>query len=458
MNLVKHLHTVLKPFLAEPSKMISLAYSGGVDSHVLLNLLIEIIPNYPQHRFHAIHVNHRLSPNADKWQNYCEEFCRAHQINFAAVNVNVKRLAGQSLEAVAREARYKAILENTPDEGVVLLAQHQDDQLETLLLQLKRGAGPKGLSSMAFCSDSDRGIKLVRPLLDVSQQQINEYAISNKLHWQEDESNQNIAFERNFLRHQIIPKLTEQWPQFAQSVGRTARLCAEQQQLLDEVSREKLEVLRDEDNTLDVKGLLAYSQPWIYQLVRLWLSQQAITMPSQAILQQLPNLLQAQDDANPAIEWSGWQLRRFQNRLFALPNRPRVKAKKYPLSVNNILTLPELLGDISVSVEHTKPIENLSDKISVHNFEVKFGGFSVKFKPQGENHSKPLKQWFKHWKIPPWQREQAAQIYYQDKLLAVLLNDQFIVSHVDDQHDHNLQLTFQYTRQGICGASATICR
>lgn len=458
MNLVEHLHTVLTPFLAEPSKTINLAYSGGVDSHVLLALVIELTSDYPQHQFQAIHVNHGLSPNADKWQNHCHEFCKAHLIDFIAIKVNIDKQTGQSLEALAREARYKALLENTPDDGVILLAQHQDDQLETLLLQLKRGAGPKGLSSMALCSDSQRGIKLIRPMLDVSQQQISDYAITKKLSWQEDESNQNLAYERNFLRHQIIPKLTEQWPQFAQSVGRTARLCAEQQHLLDEVCSEKLDVLKDQNNTLNVKRLLAYSQPWIFQLVRLWLSDQTITMPSQAILQQLPNLLQAQDDANPAIEWLDWQFRRYQNRLYVLPRFPRIEAKTYPLIANNILTLPHSLGEISVRVEQIRNTENLTNEIADHRFEVRFGGFSVKFKPQEANHSKPLKQWFKQWKIPPWQRERVVQIFNQDELLAVLINEKFILTNIAEKQDHNLQVTINYIRQGVCGASATICR
>jgi tRNA(Ile)-lysidine synthase len=458
MNLAEHLRTVIKPHLLEPSRTISLAYSAGVDSHVLLNLLIDLIPEYPQHRFQAIHVNHGLSINADKWQQHCRQFCETHLIDFIGVKVSIDRQTGQSLEALAREARYAALLENTPNDGVILLAQHQDDQLETLLLQLKRGAGPKGLSSMALCSDSQRGIKLIRPLLDVSQQQIMDYAGINKLCWQEDESNQNLAFERNFLRHQIIPKLTEQWPKFAQSVGRTARLCAEQQQLLDEVCGEKLEALRDQDNTLDVAGLLSYSQPWIFQIVRLWLSEQFITMPSQAILQQLPNLLLAQEDANPAIEWLDWQLRRYQNRLCALPSLPPIEVTNYRLDANKILTLPQSLGEILLTLEQKRHTENLSNETAGLIFEVKFGGYSVKFKPQGANHSKPLKQWFKQWKIPPWQRERVVQIYDQDSLIAVLVNEQFILAHVAEKQDHSQQLSLHYTRQGRCGASAIICR
>jgi tRNA(Ile)-lysidine synthase len=341
---------------------------------------------------------------------------------------------------------------------VILLAQHQDDQLETLLLQLKRGAGPKGLSAMALSSDSQRGIKLVRPLLDVSQQQIVDYAVTNELSWQEDESNQNIAFERNFLRHQIIPKLTQQWPHFAKSAGRSARLCAEQQQLLDEACAEKLTTLRDNSNTLDVKGLLTYSHSWIFQLVRLWLSEQAVSMPSQAILQQLPNLLQAQEDANPAIEWADWQLRRYQNRLYVLPSSTELIETQFPLEDSNSLILPEGLGQLTLVIKDSG--NNDADSVDTKelNYEVRFGGFSVKFKPQDAQHSKPLKQWFKLWQIPPWQREQTIQIFEQHSLLAVIVNDKFIVADDKVIVDSNKQLKIIYTRQGICRASATICR
>lgn len=458
MNLVEHLRTVLTPILAEPSKTINLAYSGGIDSHVLLNLLIELLPDYPQHRFQAIHVHHGLSSNADQWQRHCQQYCDAHHINLTVVKVNIDKQAGQSLEALAREARYGALLDNTPDEGVILLAQHQDDQLETLLLQLKRGAGPKGLSSMALCSDSQRGIKLVRPLLDVSQQQIIDYAVANELSWQEDESNQNIAFERNFLRHQIIPKLTEQWPQFAKSAARTARLCAEQQHLLDEVCAEKLTTLRDNSNTLDVKGLLTYSHSWIFQLVRLWLSEQAVSMPSQAILQQLINLLQAQEDANPAIEWAGWQLRRYQNRLYVLPSSTQLIEAQFPLEDSNTLILPEGLGQLTLVIKDSDNNEADSVDSKDLNYDVRFGGYSVKFKPQDASQSKPLKQWFKLWQIPPWQREQTIQIFEQDRLLAVIVDDQFIVAQDRVSENSNKQLRITYTRQGVRGASATICR
>ena len=186
---------------------IIVAYSGGVDSHVLLHAL-HSIKQESEHDFQlsAIHIHHGLSKHADQWQTHCQQVCTQLNIAFQTANVSVEALPRQSLEAQAREARYNKLVELAPVNSQVLLGQHQDDQLETFLLQLKRGAGPKGLSAMnrAWVSpcllQPDKQVGFYRPLLDIRQHTIMDYAQQHILKWCEDESNQNTDFERNFFR------------------------------------------------------------------------------------------------------------------------------------------------------------------------------------------------------------------------------------------------------------------
>lgn len=458
MNLVEHLRSALSPYLLEPATRLNLAYSGGIDSQVLLCLLVELKSDYPQHSFQATHIHHGLSPNADKWQRHCQHYCQQHEIEFTTRNLELNIQSGQSVEAIARAARYKALLECTADNGVVLLAQHQDDQFETFLLQLKRGAGPKGLSSMPFESQAQRNIRLVRPLLDISKQQILDYAENHQLIWQEDESNQNLAFERNFLRHQVLPILTQQWPKIAKSVSRSAQLCAQQQQLIDEVCEQKLGAITLENGSLDVTSLLDYSELWIYQLVRHWLAQQHITMPSQAVLQQLPNLLVSSEDANPQLCWLDWQFRRFQNALYVIKQPVIIDQGESPLLVGQHLQLPHELGQLWVDTDTLSHHSKRSKLQSLVQLKVKFGGFSVKFKPHGRPQSKPLKQWFKIWKIAPWERERVIQIVLDNSLVAIVLGDQIIVAQGNESDLSQIKLTINFRGQGGSATSATYCR
>jgi tRNA(Ile)-lysidine synthase len=429
---------------------IVVAYSGGVDSHVLLHALHGAIQEAQlDFQLSAIHIHHGLSQHADQWQTHCQQVCTQLDIAFQTANISVEALPRQSLEAQAREARYNKLVELAPVNSQVVLGQHQDDQLETFLLQLKRGAGPKGLSAMnrgwlSHCLlQPDKQVGFYRPLLDTRQQAILDYAKQHNLNWCEDESNQNTDFERNFLRHDVLPVLQHRWPEISRSVARSAAMCAEQQRLLDEVCADKLKQIKASTNSLYLPALKQLSRSWLHQVVRYWLSELGIQSPSLVVLNQLiPEVLDAADDAMPILQWNGWQFRRFNQQLFV------IRASLDNVSIHKIwqgeksIKLPGTLGhltfiqteDVQTNSVQTNNIQ-MEDRLqltvnpNLGPILIRSGGYSVRFKPVGSNHSKPVKQWFKQWKVAPWLRDSVLLVIQNEQVLGLLIEGCWQIAH-----------------------------
>ena len=206
--------------------------SGGVDSVSLLSILASLSVQL-SFTLSALHINHGISPNANKWEKFCLNLCRAHGIPIKITKLKISRSPGTSLEAIARDARYQKFKKLKADH--VILAQHLDDQAETLLLQMLRGAGVKGLGAMPVIRNQisedgnrppDTGPQILRPLLNVSRSEIEGYAQENKLYWMTDESNNDVSFDRNFLRHKIFPLLEKRFPSYRTTLLRTSRHMA----------------------------------------------------------------------------------------------------------------------------------------------------------------------------------------------------------------------------------------
>lgn len=446
------LNTLREQLSCEPllsATHIVVAYSGGVDSHVLLHAL-HSARQYARLDFQlsAIHIHHGLSQHADLWQSHCQQVCKQLDITFQTANVSVAALPRQSLEAQAREARYNKLVELAPVNSQVVLAQHQDDQLETFLLQLKRGAGPKGLSAMNrewvvnAQLQPDKQVGFYRPLLDTTQQAILDYAQQHNLKWCEDESNQNTDFERNFLRHDVLPILQNRWPEISRSVARSAALCAEQQGLLDEICANKLKSIQASANSLCLTELKPLSSSWLHQLVRYWLSELGIQSPSLTVLNQLrPEVLDAAKDATPILQWNGWQFRRFDQQLFVIKASLQKATLNKVWQGENTISLPNNMGDLTftqaassqadipqvnccpqVNSPQVDDISQLTVNPNRGLITFRFGGYSARFKPVDSSHSKPIKQWFKQWKVAPWLRDSVLLVIQNEQVLAVLLD------------------------------------
>ncbi|HXG28185.1 MAG TPA: tRNA lysidine(34) synthetase TilS [Nevskiales bacterium] len=293
-----------------------LAFSGGLDSTVLLHLLMRTRLRAP---LAAVHVHHGLQVSADDWVRHCRQICREWAVPLIVRRVAPRRGPRRSLEAEARALRYAA-LRGLMRPGDVLLTAHQiEDQAETLLLQLLRGAGPRGLAAMPAVSEFPPGLH-VRPLLTYGRAELEAYARTHRLHWVEDPSNQDRAHARNFLRHDILPRLRTRWPQADRLLSRSAALCAEAAELLDAQAEDDLEWCAGEQaGSLSIPALLRLTPARRRNLLRAWLGWLELPLPEARHLQRLDReVLQAPACASPRLAWPGAELRRYRERLFAM--------------------------------------------------------------------------------------------------------------------------------------------
>ena len=435
-----HFTRALTP-LTSVKKQLVLAYSGGLDSHVLLHLLAQFKQANPQHEYLAVHVHHGLSQNADTWLSHSQVTAEQLGITFVAEKVQLQVANRESLEANARVARYQAITKHLCADSVLLLGQHLDDQLETFLLQLKRGAGVKGLSAMAAVMpfSAVEGAQICRPLLNVSQLQLQQYAQSQRLTWVEDESNQDQGYDRNFLRHHIIPELKQRWPNIAKTVHRTAELCAEQQSLADEIAAEDLNKVWRLHDSLDIAALAQLSLARRNNVMRYWLAQQGEIMPSRQHLDKLwHEVANASIDANPQLHWQGGQFRRYQGRLYNVHKFAQLNDHKQvvtgltqQVNLTDVdIELPDNLGSLTFShgqvtqqvnaVKSKQPLViTLKPANAKQVVSIGFRG-EGKCKPVGRIGSRSIKKLYQEYQVAPWLRDRVPLIYYDDVLVCAL--------------------------------------
>ncbi len=410
-------------------RIIVLALSGGMDSRVMLHLLGEL-GKLHQITTRAVHVHHGLSPNADEWQKNCERWCKQANIPFFTEKVSLGMASGRSIEEMAREARYNVLLQYVEQNDLLITGQHLSDQTETFLLALKRGSGPKGLSGMPCIAPFGEG-QILRPLLNVSRYEIEQYAEKNKLVWNHDESNDDIKFDRNFLRHHIVPPLSKRFSGFEKSVKRSAELCGEQQQLIEELLSGILSSAIAEDGSLRISVLAKQSELARGQLIRMWLEHLGSKMPSRKQLHLIwQNVACSQKDANPNFSLSSGEIRRYESRLYLV--KPELDLSNWckELSVDQKVNLPHNLGELSLRTSRlvTEPESDLSligqslqlrspkpfEKVTVH-----FCPTGLSANPVGRNGSRKLKKLFQEYGIPSWMRRQTPIVMYNDKVAAV---------------------------------------
>lgn len=397
--------------LAGHSKLL-VAFSGGLDSSVLLHLLAQLRRQRPELQVRAVHVHHGLSRFADQWVAHCRQQCLEWQVPLQVQHVQVDSQHG-GIEAAARNARYAALAEALAGSETLLTAQHLDDQCETFLLALKRGSGPAGLSAMAAQSQLS-GKPLLRPLLDFSRVQLEAYAWQHSLRWIEDDSNQDARFDRNFLRLQVLPLLQQRWPHFAAASARSASLCAEQEQLLDELLAEELHALLANDGSLAIAGLVACSPVRRFALLRRWIARLGVTMPAREQLQRLwDEVAMARPDAAPQLLLGQYQIRRYRQHLYLLPQMADLHALCLPWRPR--LPLPDGLGTLvsgegDILLRAPQPGEQVSVRFSAEG----------KHRIIGRTHSRPIKKLWQELGVPPWLRERTPLIYYDARLIAAL--------------------------------------
>ena len=294
------------------------ALSGGLDSVVLLHAVAGLRSTHA-FALGAVHVHHGLSPNADAWGEACAALCRGLSVPLTIARVQVRRARGESLEAAARAARYEVFRAQQAE--ALLLAHHADDQAETVLLQLLRGAGALGLAAMppTRALATATGLRLVRPLLRCSRATIERYASAHRLSWVEDESNRNLDLDRNYLRREVLPQLSTRYPGCRETLARAAENLSEAQQLLDQLAEQDA-AGRIGEGRLSLAALSALDPLRQRNLLRWFLRANGVAPPPRERLSDmLRQMLLARSDAHPRIDVGAWTLRRSRGWLLLEP-------------------------------------------------------------------------------------------------------------------------------------------
>jgi tRNA(Ile)-lysidine synthase len=396
-----HLHATLKN-----SGHVYIGLSGGVDSVVLLDLIYKIFQenHFDLANLSAIYINHQLQSQADNWQEFCAALCQKYKINYIPEKIQVKPEAGESIENFARKNRYDLFFKHVrPKCDLLLLAHHLDDQAETVLFRLLKGAGPKGLSGMAnLYHYHDR--KLLRPLLSISKQAILDYANKNHLEFIQDPSNDLINYDRNFLRNKILPELATRFGAVNQAIARSAKHYRQQQQALDYFIGQELNKIQAEHvsgyDCLDFKLFIQYPDYIQINLIRHWLELHHYQAPTEKKLSQiLHQLTTAKPDKIPEIKWgenNQYVIRKFQDKIF-------INKKQALISNSNF--------DLSSKFSEIMLLNNLTIKTRIPGQKIKI---------LNKSHSVSLKNLLQELGVPPWEREKVRLYFYEEKYLVAV--------------------------------------
>jgi tRNA(Ile)-lysidine synthase len=396
-------------------KHIYIGYSGGVDSHVLLHLCA----THPKLKplITAVYVHHGLQLAADDWAEHCQKTASLLDVHCQVLRVNAKPLLGESPEEAARNARYTAFKALMASDDLLLVAQHRDDQLETLLLQLLRGAGLPGLSAMPENTALGLG-HLLRPLLNSSKATIDAYAQTHNLNWVEDPSNQSHDYDRNYLRNAILPLLKQRWPACDKTVARSARHCADAQVVISAFSEQLfLPVFNSDDQTLVISQLTAYPTHEQALIIRHWFKHLKLKMPSSAFIARVQSeILSARLDSDPIVARQHYCVRRYRDKLYCLPTlvSTQFEAATWPterlsITLSNQQTLTCVPSSTGIN-------RDLWQKSTI-TVCVRQGGEKIKLPWRRGRHT--LKKLFQETDIPTWQRESLPLIYLDGQLVAV---------------------------------------
>lgn len=400
--------------LALQGQTVLVAFSGGLDSRVLLEVLARL-QNTLGYQLNAMYVHHGLSSNADAWAEFCQSTCLALHVPFKVVRVDVDKAADLGIEAAARHARYAALTAENAD--FIALAHHQNDQAETFLLQLFRGAGVKGLSAM-MAIDAQR--RLIRPLLDVPRGRLAKYAQSLDLQWIEDESNQDTHYDRNFIRKIVIPAIEQRFAHVNVSLARTASHMSEAAHLLDEFA--ELDAISCvQAQQLNLTELAKLSLARAKNVMRYWLMSQQYLPPSSVRLQEmLEQLLGARQDANLKVAIGGGEgayLRRYRNLAYIEKDAPQAKIEMI-WQGEEVLFLPDgsrlvFTRTLGAGIAHKR--------LGIHTLRISQRTGGERFKPESTRPTRTLKHLLQEANVPPWQRDRVPLIYSDDTLAIVPL-------------------------------------
>lgn len=399
------LQSAMATYLPE-SGIVYVALSGGLDSVFLLYVAASWYRHVPGVDVRATHVNHNLNAGAGEMERVCEYHCV--KLNVALIRHSVEVPSSHaSPEDNARQARYQAFTDLLKTGEHLLMAHHRNDQAETVLFRLLRGSGVRGLAGIPRQRALGPG-ELMRPLLDISRDEIKAWSQAWGLDWAEDPSNTDCAFDRNFLRHRILPLIATRWPGFRSALASTASHAAESEWLNERLAVLQLRDIQDENGRLNTEALGALSVCEQKNILRFWIRQQQARPPGAAKLAQgIKDLITARHDRVPAVVGENYSIRRFRNHLCFVPAQPEVPDQ----TVN---------WQPSESMEWGGGLVRLEGQAGTDvmlRVARRQGG--ERFRPYAGGHSRSLKKWLQERAVPPWERDRLPLVWHHDELVAI---------------------------------------
>lgn len=386
------------------------AFSGGLDSTVLLHALAEA-----GCRLRAVHVNHQLHPDAGRWLSHCERAARELGVEFASAIVHVPSDPDEGVESAARRVRYEALRTLLRADEALLTAHHADDQLETVLLALLRGSGVDGLAAMPRCQRFGSGWH-VRPLLGFTRDELSTWARERKLGWLDDPSNDSARFDRNYLRAEVVPRLRERWPSAAHAAVRAAGHLGEAARLLDDLAASDLRRAAV-GACLSVAALESLEPARRRSLLRYWLHSRGARPPSTRKLAALEHdMLVADDDRTPCVDWDEVEVRRHRGLLYCMPRVPHRLRYDEEWSWKTPLTLAPGSGLLRAEIVHGRGLARtkLPETLTLGE---RGGGEWLRL--PGHRHRRQLKKLLQEANVLPWWRDRLPLLFAGDTLVAV---------------------------------------
>ncbi|MGB5640490.1 MAG: tRNA lysidine(34) synthetase TilS [Sedimenticolaceae bacterium] len=375
-------------------------FSGGLDSTVLLNVMASLCGRLPA-PLSAIHVDHSLQPGSRDWAGHCRSECERLGVPLTSLVVDAAPGPGESPEAAARAARYAAIAKTLGPRSMFLTAHHLDDQAETLLLQLLRGAGVNGLAAMPVVREWNAGWH-ARPLLKLRRAALRAWALANGLRWIEDPSNARSEADRNYLRHHIMPGLASRWPGAVENIARSAAHCADAADTI-RIQAEKDLGRASSADRLRVDMLRGLSAARARNLLRHWLGERgAPPLSLRRLSDALDQLCHARSDAAVRIAWKGVEMRRFRDQVWLLPAHGRAVKPQTLDWVGEEMRLGPGLG----RVRRRKGPGGIDPGRWVRGrVSIAYRHTGLRCRPAGRNGTRSFKKIAQDFGIPPWQRE-----------------------------------------------------
>jgi len=390
------------------------AFSGGLDSTVLLHIM-----NGLDLPVHAVHINHHLQQDCEKWQENCKNICTTWGIPLSIKHAQIDTSLGKSLEESARDARYKLLSELIEAKHSLVTAHHKNDLAETVLLQLLRGSGPAGLSAMSTEQNLSVG-KHLRPLLNFSRTDLLEYAQHHSLMWIEDASNASLDFDRNYLRKEIMPKLLGRWPSALQTISRAANLQVDAMSCLRELATLDMQAAKTNNSKiLNLKPLQNLRHERLNNVLRGWIQDHAMRVPSKKLLSHIVTDIVYKKDmqSSPVQTWADGEVRRYHDQLYLMePLSAHDPSQKYQWKIDQPLYIESLKLKICFTDLHRL----VSLPAGVEELTVRFRSGGERLKPFGTKHHRSLKNLFQEADVPPWERDRIPLLYYENQLISVI--------------------------------------